>query len=55
MHKYSRLIERLEGKNKLLPFGDDTQARDIMVQAVLHIKSNLEKTNTNILKMMMEL
>ena len=36
--QYSRLIRRLESKKRLLSFGENTNARSIVVRAVDYIK-----------------
>ena len=48
--KYSRLITKLEGKDKLSSFGKDKPARDIMLKAVEYIKLYLKESNKKIIK-----
>ena len=53
--KYSRTVGNLEKEKNILTFGDDTPAKQVLVDAIKYFKTNWKKTNDNIVKIMMEL
>ena len=53
--KYNRLISRLQSQQATLHSEDNTSAKNIKKDAILHIKQDWNKTNDDIVKLLMNI